>query len=207
MSTARMTAVPCTVSRYGTGLLLCLILSGVWSGCTPARTPPSTGAPADAYEQAYRAGMQAALTAYQEQYLENDFPYHNWSVPLVQRVWVPATIQHGVFIPGHMEEVIIKPGAWRREFAVPLSSHQPASDTRSYTRDHRLGWADRPSAWTEPSSRGGPLPPPEPVIGENPIPAIDGQGIPEAPSGPGEPNERDPLDELPPPDPSWLAHN
>ena len=204
MSTA--TAVTCTAKRYGTGLLLCLILTAVWSGCTAARTPSPNVSSADTYEQAYRAGMQAALTAYQEQYLENDFPYHNWSAPLVQRVWVPPTIQHGVFIPGHMEEVIIKPGAWKREFAAPLSNHQPSRDTRPYTRDHRLGWADRPRDWTEPPSRGGPLPPPEPVVGENVIPSIDVPALPEAPDTSNEPNELDPLDELPAPDPSWLAN-
>lgn len=199
-------AIARTTDRYGTGLLLFFIFATVWSGCTQARPPRPIVPPADVYEQAYRAGMQAALSAYQEQYLENDFPYHNWSAPLVQRVWVPPTIQHGLFIPGHMEEVIIKPGAWKREFAAPLSSHQPSSDTRPYTRDHRLGWADRPRDWTEPLSRGGPLSPPEPAVGENDIPSLAVPALPKAPDTSDEPNERDPLDELPAPDPSWLAH-
>ena len=69
--------------------------------------------------------MDAALRGYQEQMLDNDFPYRNWSPPLVQRLWVPPRITGGVFIPGHMDDVIVKPGAWKREFSAPLSTHQP----------------------------------------------------------------------------------
>jgi hypothetical protein len=75
--------------------------------------------------------------------LDNDFPYTNWSPPLVQRLWMPARITNGVFIPGHMEDVIITPGAWKREFSAPLSTNQSASQTRPYTHDRPIGSADR----------------------------------------------------------------
>jgi hypothetical protein len=100
---------------------------------------------ADRYEEAYRAGMEAALRGYHEHYLDNDFPYANWSPPLVQRLWIPPRIVGGVFIPGHMDDVIIKPGAWKREFTAPLSTHRPLSHTRPYAHDRAVGWADRRS--------------------------------------------------------------
>jgi hypothetical protein len=112
------------------------------SGCA-ARTPQPTPTESEALQAAYRAGLQTALRGYQEQILDNDFPYTNWSSPLVQRLWMPARITNGVFIPGHMEDVIITPGAWKREFSAPLSTHQSTSQTRPYTHERPLGSADR----------------------------------------------------------------
>ena len=112
------------------------------SGCA-VRAPQPTPTESEALQAAYRAGLQTALRGYQEQMLDNDFPYTNWSPPLVQRLWMPARITNGVFIPGHMEDVIITPGAWKREFSAPLSTHQSASQTRSYTHDRPVGTADR----------------------------------------------------------------
>ena len=112
------------------------------SGCTAAQ--PRIEIPeTEAVQAAYRAGMEAALRGYQEQTVDNDFPYRNWSPPLVQRLWVPPRITGGVFIPGHMEEVIVKPGAWKREFSAPLSAHQSLSDTRPYTHDRTTEAFDR----------------------------------------------------------------
>ena len=124
-------------------LFLCLSTLAMLTGCMarPAQTTPTE---TDALQAAYRAGLQTALRGYQEQMLDNDFPYTNWSPPLIQRLWVPARITGGVFIAGHMEDVIIKPGAWKREFSAPLSMHQSASQTRPYTHDRPIGSADRP---------------------------------------------------------------
>lgn len=130
------------LSRGSVWLLLCLCLCVLLSGCA-ARAPQPTATESEALQAAYRAGLQTALRGYQEQMLDNDFPYTNWSPPLVQRLWMPARITNGVFIPGHMEEVIIKPGAWKREFSAPLSTHQSASQTRLYTHDRPTGSADR----------------------------------------------------------------
>jgi hypothetical protein len=111
-------------------------------GCA-ARAPQPTPTETEALQAAYRAGLQTALRGYQEQMFDNDFPYTNWSPPLVQRLWMPARITNGVFIPGHMEDVIVTPGAWKREFSAPLSTHQSASQTRPYTHDRPIGNADR----------------------------------------------------------------
>lgn len=124
------------------GAVLVSVLLFLCSGCMAAR--PRIEIPeTEAVQAAYRAGMEAALRGYQEQTLDNDFPYRNWSLPLVQRLWVPPRITGGVFVPGHMEEVIVKPGAWKREFSAPLSSHQSLSDTRPYTHDRAVGTSDR----------------------------------------------------------------
>ncbi len=171
------------------------VLLAALCSCAPAvhrRSGRAQGlSPADTYDEAYRAGMEAALRAYQEQYLDNDFPYTNWSPPLVQRVWMPPQIVGGVFIPGHMDDVIIKPGAWKREFAAPLSSHQPLSHTRPYTHDHTVGWADRPSL----------APAPDTTAQE---PVRERQGPDRWPAPPGTAGARA-WAGLPPPDAAWLT--
>ena len=131
-----------TSPRSSSWLFLRLCMFVLLSGCT-ARSPQSTPTDTDALQAAYRAGLQTALRGYQEQMLDHDFPYTNWSPPLVQRLWMPARITNGVFIPGHMEDVIITPGAWKREFSAPLSTHQSTSQTRPYTHDRPIGSADR----------------------------------------------------------------
>ena len=124
------------------GAALVSVILFLCSGCTAAQ--PRIEIPeTEAVQAAYRAGMEAALRGYQEQTVDNDFPYRNWSPPLVQRLWVPPRITGGVFIPGHMEEVIVKPGAWKREFSAPLSAHQSLSDTRPYTHDRTTEAFDR----------------------------------------------------------------
>ncbi|NOT56766.1 MAG: hypothetical protein HOP18_19375 [Deltaproteobacteria bacterium] len=125
------------------GTVILTVLLWLLSGCTATRPAEATPDP-EALHAAYRAGLEAALRGYQEQLLDNDFPYYNWSPPLVQRLWVPPRITGGVFIPGHMDDVIVKPGAWKREFSAPLSTHQPLSQTRTYTRERVVGAADRP---------------------------------------------------------------
>jgi len=127
---------------------LCLCMFVTLGGCA-ARAPQPTPTETEALQAAYRAGLQTALRGYQEQMFDNDFPYTNWSPPLVQRLWMPARITNGVFIPGHMEDVIVTPGAWKREFSAPLSTHRSASQTRPYTHDQPVGSADRPRAGAE----------------------------------------------------------
>lgn len=135
--------------RYAAFVSVMLLLCNGCMATRPRIEIPET----EAVQAAYRAGMEAALRGYQEQTLDNDFPYRNWSPPLVQRLWVPPRITGGVFIPGHMDEVIVKPGAWKREFSAPLSSHQPLSDTRPYTRDRAVGASDRWPSATEADTR------------------------------------------------------
>ncbi len=135
-------AWPARASCTGRWSLMLISMVAMLSACT-ARSPQPTSAETEALQAAYRAGLQTALRGYQEQMLDHDFPYTNWNPPLVQRLWMPARITNGVFIPGHMEDVIITPGAWKREFSAPLSTHQSTSQTRPYTHDRPVGDADR----------------------------------------------------------------
>jgi hypothetical protein len=147
-----------TAKRLRYAVIVSVILF-LCSGCMAAR--PRTEIPeTEAVQAAYRAGMEAALRGYQEQTLDNDFPYRNWSPPLVQRLWVPPRIAGGVFIPGHMDEVIVKPGAWKREFSAPLSSHQSLSNTRPNTHDRAVGASDR---WPADGDTDASVPPPSRV--------------------------------------------
>jgi hypothetical protein len=144
----RVSTVGCVVRA--TGVVLLMTLCGCASAMQKQREAALGPSAADRYEEAYRAGMEAALRGYQEHYLDSDFPYANWSPPLVQRTWIPPRIVGGVFIPGHMDDVIIKPGAWKREFAAPLSTYRPLSHTRPYAHDRAVGWADRRSQVVRP---------------------------------------------------------
>jgi len=98
------------VHRWGIWRVLCLLTLVIVTGCA-ARSAPLSATDTEAVSAAYRAGLQTALRGYQEEMLDHDFPYTNWNPPLVQRLWIPARITGGVFIAGHMEDVIVKPGA------------------------------------------------------------------------------------------------
>jgi len=134
----------CSARAWSTWRWSLMFISMVALLCAcSARSPQTTSTETDALQAAYRAGLQTALRGYQEQMLDHDFPYTNWNPPLVQRLWMPARITNGVFIPGHMEDVIITPGAWKREFSAPLSTHQSTSQTRLYSHDRPVGSADQ----------------------------------------------------------------
>ena len=132
-------------------LLHWLILVGVCvlTGCasmrsasrvvTPTASNPDEQTSHDPIAVAFRAGMEAGLHAYAGHYLDNDFPYYNWSTPLMQRTWMPPRITGGVFYPGHMAEVLITPGAWKREYAAPIASHRGVSEQRRYLRERPAG--------------------------------------------------------------------
>jgi len=120
--------------------LLALVTLAV---CTPAtRLPVAPPTEAELRAEAFQAGVRAALKSYATQYLDNDFPYYNWHAPLVQQTWIPPQISGGVLIPGHLEYVTIKPGAYKREFAAPLTSQHSLMDQRPSVRDHPVGWAE-----------------------------------------------------------------
>jgi hypothetical protein len=128
-----------------------LILVGVCvlTGCASTRSGSRAVTPTgsnldeqtapDPLTEAFRAGMEAGLHAYAEHYLDNDFPYYNWSTPLVQRTWMPPRMSGGMFYPGHMAEVLITPGAWKREYAAPISSYRGMSEARRYLRERPAG--------------------------------------------------------------------
>ena len=84
----------------------------------------------EAYQQGYQEGVKENVRGVMESFSGNDFPYFSWQPPLVQRVWVPPYILKGSYIPGHWEEVIIKPGQWRREQGYPISNPKEAKSDR-----------------------------------------------------------------------------
>jgi hypothetical protein len=73
-----------------------------------------------ALEHAYRQGVRDAIRQLTEG-LGRD-PRWTWVVPIVQEVWIPPQVVNGVFIPGHREWVMIRPGQWQAEFGLPLGS-------------------------------------------------------------------------------------
>lgn len=116
------------------------------TGCASTRTgsrsmasDPDGPNAADPIAAAFRAGMHAGLNAYAEQYLDNDFPYYNWHSPLVQRTWMPPIITGGILYPGHMADIVTLPGAWKREYAAPISSRRGVSDQGRVLRERPAG--------------------------------------------------------------------
>ena len=87
-------------------IVLCL------AGCAHVSSMPK---PATVKEQ---AGSIAG------QFQGGNFPYYHWASPIVQDVLVPAHIANGVFIPGHKEPVIIKPGEWAQSPTAPTQSQE-----------------------------------------------------------------------------------
>ncbi len=161
--------------------------------CTPT-THLSVAPPTDAEirAEAFQTGVRAALESYATQYLDNDFPYYNWQAPLVQQTWIPPQISGGVLIPGHLEYMTIKPGAYKREFAAPLTSQHSLMDQRPTVRDHPVGWAEP----TPTTPRVGP-----PVTSFASPPAA--AGPPAAGASEGVESGR-PWAALPPPSGRWL---
>ena len=175
--------------------LCVLLVLGVLAACTPTtHIPVASPTEADVQTAAFQAGVRAALESYATQYLDNDFPYYNWHAPLVQQTWIPPQISGGVLIPGHLEYLTIKPGAYKREFAAPLSSQRSLMDQRPYVREHPLGWAEP----APPSPRVG-----EPVSSRASPPAATGSPV--AGTHEGVKSGR-PWAALPPPSARWLNH-
>lgn len=80
-----------------------------------------------ALEHAYRQGVRDAIRQLTEG-LGRD-PRWTWVAPIVQEVWLPPQVVNGVFIPGHREWVMIRPGQWQAQFGLPLGTSptiQPA---------------------------------------------------------------------------------
>jgi hypothetical protein len=174
--------------------LYVVFVLGILAACTPTtHIPVAHPAEAEVQTAAFQAGVRAALESYATQYLDNDFPYYNWHAPLVQQTWIPPQISGGVLIPGHLEYLTITPGAYKREFAAPLSSQRSLMDQRPYVREHPLGWAE-----PAPSPRVGP-----PVSSRASPPAATGPPV--AGTNEGGKSGR-PWAALPPPSARWLNH-
>lgn len=136
------------VQRARRDLYVWFVVIGICllTGCASTRTVSRSvasdrdehSAP-DPIAAAFRAGMQAGLNAYAEHYLDNDFPYYHWHSPLVQRTWMPPIITGGILYPGHMTDIVTLPGAWKRDYAAPISSRRGVSEQRRVLRERPAG--------------------------------------------------------------------
>jgi hypothetical protein len=88
-----------------------LLASGL-VGCTTLARPPQSGIGPAAIAHAYQQGVRDAHAQLASE--TGSEPRGIWSAPLVQEVWIPAQVVHGVFIPGHREWVVVYPADWHR---------------------------------------------------------------------------------------------
>ena len=105
-------------------LILLGLLVLFLSGCTTTR-PRTDMLSQDSYALGYRQGVQENINKFAENFIGNDFPYYYWQAPLIQRVYMPARVQGGCFIPAHYEYVILDPAEWRETYGYPISSDIP----------------------------------------------------------------------------------
>jgi hypothetical protein len=73
------------------------------------------------FEAGYRLGVKENVEDFAQSFYGNDFPYFYWVSSVVQNVRIPAHIANGVFIPEHIEPVVIEPAKWRKEFSYPIN--------------------------------------------------------------------------------------
>ncbi len=102
------------LNKFNISLLLICI-----SGCATTQ-----GSVKQVYEQGYRAGVNEQMEAIAAKFQGGQFPYYQWTAPIVQDVRVPAHIANGVFVPEHNELVLIKPGEWQKSPAYPISGNK-----------------------------------------------------------------------------------
>ena len=105
--------------RWRLQVAMGLLASGL-VGCATPPSPPGV-APA-AIAHAYQQGVRDAHAQLAAE--TGPDPRVAWAAPIVQRVWIPAQVVHGVFIPGHRAWVVIHPADWQRS---PRSSREPAA--------------------------------------------------------------------------------
>ena len=68
-------------------------------------------------EPAYQQGVRDALAQLVAE--TGAGPRAAWTAPIVQQVWIPAQVVHGVFIPAHREWVVVYPADWQRSTQTP----------------------------------------------------------------------------------------
>ena len=87
-------------------------LVGSLVGCTALAPPSPTGVAPATIAQAYQQGVRDAHAQLAAETASD--PRATWVAPVVQQVWIPAQVVHGVFIPGHRAWVVIHPADWQR---------------------------------------------------------------------------------------------
>jgi hypothetical protein len=97
-----------------------LIISFVMllSGCSTFNWKEKT------FEEGFRLGVRENVEDFAQEFYDNDFLYFYWISPVVQNVQIPAHIENGVFVPEHIEPVVIEPAKWRKEFSYPINCHK-----------------------------------------------------------------------------------
>ena len=103
-----------------------LLVSGL-VGCASLAPRQRHTAPA-AIAHAYQAGVRDAHAQLAAE--RGVDPRAAWTPPVVQDVWIPAQVVHGVLLPGHREWVVIYPADWQRSSRtsrdpVPPSTPEP----------------------------------------------------------------------------------
>jgi hypothetical protein len=69
------------------------------------------------YKRAYQDGVRDTLREYKSRMRAREtFVYEP---PILQEVWIPGRVIGGTFYPGHAEKVIVAPGQWVEENAIP----------------------------------------------------------------------------------------
>jgi len=94
------------------------------AGCATTK-PRTTMLSQDDVALGYRIGVQENINKFAENFIGNDFPYYYWQGPLIQRVYIPAHVRGGCFIPAHYEYVILDPAEWRETYGYPITSDYP----------------------------------------------------------------------------------
>lgn len=108
----------------------------VLSGCATLHNRGNSLLSKDSEAKGYRAGVKENINKFAENFIGNDFPYYYWQAPLIQRVYKPARIRGGSYIPAHYEYVIIDPAEWRETYGYPISTqYEEVEDEIKYDKE------------------------------------------------------------------------
>ena len=103
----------------------------------------------DAYAKGYRAGVKENISLIQSEFVGNNFPYYYWQAPMVQKVFMPARIVGGCYVPAHHEYVIVLPGEWREKYAYPIGNQKKRLKAASYFQERKQAEKDIPKQKVE----------------------------------------------------------
>jgi hypothetical protein len=103
------------------------------SGCAAVGNRTRATDPA-VIARAYKSGVRDAMAQLAAE--TGSDPRVIWVAPVVQEVWVPPRITHGVFIPGHREWVVIHPAEWHRQFGRAVEPAPPLAPRPPRQGDH-----------------------------------------------------------------------
>jgi hypothetical protein len=106
-------------ARWRLQVAMGLLASGL-VGCATLAPPSPPGVAPAAIAHAYQQGVRDALAQLVAE--TGADPRAAWTAPIVQQVWIPAQVVHGVFIPGHRTWVVIHPADWQR---LPRTREEP----------------------------------------------------------------------------------